>query len=396
MQPFFGFDISNTKPVDPSKIVKNTTTGAVLYDNGPLPVKNQDDWENAVAKIKTAFPKVNSFRMYSTTDPASVAGKDVIYTHLANALPAAKKHDMKVLVGLWSGGVDNTARFSTELEYLDYAVGNFSCSNIAAVSVGNEDMNHINLLRDNYGNPLPPEEVAERKTKTATLLVQQIQSTRELLRKRGCCVPVTHTDTWNEMSDGTFPWLPSVSTSSSSSLGLKANISQLISAVDQAVIANIFPFWSNDTVTNSLNTASDQSSRTLNYTRQFGKDLWLGETGWAIQDPLHVNQYTSDAGALQNYFQSQVGCQLLSGSGTAFYYIDWDQDAPFANRPSFGLWDWQGKPLVDIDCSTWKKEMRIDQALPSFMGGQGYAYKKQETRDEQEISGRSFWSRWWH
>lgn len=67
-----------------------------------------------------------------------------------------------------------------------------------------------------------------------------------------------------------------------------------------------------------------------------------------------------------------MGCQVLQGTGSAFYYADYDQDAP--NRvppiPSFGVLDYNGQPLLDISCRGYKPDMRIKdyEYLPAFMG----------------------------
>ncbi|KAK5078880.1 hypothetical protein LTR64_002702 [Lithohypha guttulata] len=340
MPTFFGFNIANTKPVDP-----------VQFKGKPLPVKATEDWDAALTKIRSVFPSVNAFRIYSTTDENSENGKTVVYKHLENALPAAANQKMSILAGVWSGGVGREARFKQERDALEAAVKTFGCSNIAAVSVGNEDMNDINLM------PLDGNSKKQRKVDTAKLLIKQMDEVRKMLRQNKCCVPVTHTDTWDEWygTAGDFTWLP-----------------KLIAAVDQAVIANIFPFWSNDTVPNSWNSIGFVSKQTLGKAQLYGKDMWLGETGWAMADPGNNNMHGAGQEQLRNYF-NLVGCPVLAGTGTSFYYIDWDEDQVNAGKPSFGLWDWQGQPRIpSLTCSKYKQEMAVTPEMPSFMGGEGF------------------------
>lgn len=61
---------------------------------------------------------------------------------------------------------------------------------------------------------------------------------------------------------------------------------KLIDNVDQAVIANIFPYWSGETPeTDSWSVLTWQSNITMSTARKHGKDLWLGETGYARSQP---------------------------------------------------------------------------------------------------------------
>lgn len=97
---------------------------------------------------------------------------------------------MKIIVGLWSGGAGDTGRFFAELGALQGALYNHGCENIAAVSVGNGD---LETLDSNGSNP-------DAKRVMVDLLLYQIAMTRNLLRQNGCCdIPVTHTDAWDEL-----------------------------------------------------------------------------------------------------------------------------------------------------------------------------------------------------
>ena len=72
----------------------------------------------------------------------------------------------------------------------------------------------------------------------------------------------------------------------------------------------------------------------------------------------------------QDYFE-EFGCGVLAGNGTAFYYVDWDEDAPRNNKPSWGLFDHNGTPRLNLDCSNYKPDTSVvGQAVyPKWLGG---------------------------
>jgi len=253
MQPYFGLNVANTKPFNP--------------DGGSPSFKTEDDWRTTFSLIKGTFPKTNAVRIYSTTDNGKYP--------LMDAIPAAKENNLRILVGVWSGGPTVTARFDQEIQALGQVVDQYGCDNFAAVSVGNEDLNYINVPG------MDTKVMSGQKIATTDLLVDQIGQVRKMLRDKGCCnTPVTHTDTWNELTNKDNPSINKVRPSVLRS-NLELTCNQVIQACDQAVIANIFPYWGNATVIKAWEMAADQSTLTLEAVKQYGKDLWLGETGWA-------------------------------------------------------------------------------------------------------------------
>lgn len=191
MAPFFGLNVVNTKP---------QATGSPPY------FKQPEDWERAFETIKNSFPDTNAVRIYSTTD-VNLTEVGGVVPHLKNALPSAAKYNISILAGVWSGGIWMEKRFQTEIEALEAAVKTHGCDNIAAVSVGNEDLNDINKAFGWLGDA----EKATRKEKTVDILVSQMSQVRQLLRRQGCCdTPVTHADTWNELFNREYPWVEKV------------------------------------------------------------------------------------------------------------------------------------------------------------------------------------------
>lgn len=135
--------------------------------------------------------------MYSTTDGP--------VTHLLNAMPAARRHNLSILVGVWSSG---DGRFEVEKQALEDVIRRHDCDNIAAISVGNEDLNQVNLVNASASDA----EKDSQKQGIAMALVDQISEIRNMTRSLGCCnVPVTHTDTWDEFTNIEKPWVPDVS-----------------------------------------------------------------------------------------------------------------------------------------------------------------------------------------
>lgn len=168
-------NVVNTKPFDPK--------------GQPQGFRTEEDWQTAFKLLKDTFKNINAVRMYSTTDG------DV--HHLMRAIPAAQQNNLSILAGVWSGGLAYEGRFEKELQALEQVVDKYGCGNLAAVSVGNEDLNDIN----HYGIP-NDNDVNAKKEATAKLLVKQMDEVRKLLRQKRCCnTPVTHTETWNELTN---------------------------------------------------------------------------------------------------------------------------------------------------------------------------------------------------
>lgn len=113
-----------------------------------------------------------------------------------------------------------------------------------------------------------------------------------------------------------------------------------------------------------------QVNMTNNAVKRYGKQLWLGETGWPALDNGNHNSHGTNQGVAQKYFD-QIGCQILKGNGTAFYYVDWDEDKKTGTAPAFGLFDFTGKPLMDLSCNNFKPDMRLLDSNPVWFGGRG-------------------------
>ena len=133
---------------------------------------------------------------------------DDVWPHLEHALPAAISHNLSILVGIWTTTIENDTtalhdtRFNDEVRALAKAIDIYGCHNIAAVSVGNEDLNELMLHGRQY-----------LYQATANKLAEQIAQVRWMMRSKSCCVPVTHTDTWNTLQNASEPYVATVSIS---------------------------------------------------------------------------------------------------------------------------------------------------------------------------------------
>lgn len=78
--------------------------------------------------------------------------------------------------------------------------------------------------------------------------------------------------------------------------------------------------------------------------------------------------YGTNDSCAQAYFDA-VGCPILGGVPGyryGFYYVDWDEDAPKNGKPAFGLFNYQGKALLDIsNCQA----AHLNRTLSSPMTG---------------------------
>lgn len=182
MPAYFGFNMVNQKPHP----VNTTSAG----------FKAAEDWAIAFEVLRSTFPKINAVRMYSTMDPTGNGN----CPHLENALEALGTSgvDLKILAGVWSDNYNTAGRFSAELDALDKAIAHHGCDRIFAVSVGNEDLERVKLLG------------ADVQTQMVDKLVYEMEQVREVLRNHTCCIPVTHTDTYNEIRTTSNPWVAKV------------------------------------------------------------------------------------------------------------------------------------------------------------------------------------------
>lgn len=124
-------------------------------------------------------------------------------------MPAARANNLSILAGVWSsdGTIGDFARFNIERDALEKVFQDFGCKNIAAISVGNEDLNSVNL---NYASSSESDK-NEKKQNVTDMLLNQISQIRNLTRDNHCCnIPITHTDTWNEFSNTSNAWIPQV------------------------------------------------------------------------------------------------------------------------------------------------------------------------------------------
>lgn len=137
---------------------------------------------------------------------------------------------------------------------------------------------------------------------------------------------------------------------------------------------NILPYWQQvEGLEGAYGLFRNNSGRVLNTTTLYGKDVWLGETGWPSSDENVTTRNTNNLASPENakqYFD-KIGCQVLLGSGSGFYYVDWDQDAARAGQAQFELLDTEGNALnkIDTTCAGFVAEQNLESWVPKFAGG---------------------------
>lgn len=139
-------------------------------------------------------------------------------------------------------------------------------------------------------------------------------------------------------------------------------------------MVNIFPYWEQaKDLKEAYTLFRDHARQVLDTAKPHGKDVWLGETGWPSSDVGATARNTNNLASSDNakqYFD-KIGCQMLRGNGSGFYYVDWDQDAPASGKPHFGLLDTAGNVLNNIDatCAAFRAEPGVPSGVPKFAGG---------------------------
>lgn len=125
--------------------------------------RTQAQWEYGFNKMKSLPGGFASVRVFASSDCNT----------LTNAVPAAIKTGVKILVGVWT---ENSAHYGAEKAALKAAINAHGSSWIVAISVGSEDL--------------------YRKDTDANTLAQQIYDVRSMVRALGVNAQVGHVDTW--------------------------------------------------------------------------------------------------------------------------------------------------------------------------------------------------------
>lgn len=119
----------------------------------------------------------------------------------------------------------------------------------------------------------------------------------------------------------------------------------------------------------------NQAGFILNMTMAVGKDLWLAGTGWPRADGNTTGQNVSKPGHAKQYFNT-IECQVLSGTGSGFFYEDWAPDASLQQNQQLSLIDMNGNALdgLDFSCSGFVPNKSILPWVPKVAGGQGTVF----------------------
>lgn len=250
------------------------------------------DWEKAFNTIKSFPGNFTSARLYASSDCNT----------LANAVPAAIKTGMTILVGVWTE--DNT-HYEAEKQALLTAIQQHGSDWILAVSVGSEDL--------------------YRGDTDASTLASQINDVRGMLWALGAgSKQVGHVDTWTA-------WVDSANTA-------------VIEASD--FLGNdAYAYFEGDSIDNGA--ASDAYWAAVERVRNVsqGKWVWTTETGWP-QSGATIGNAVPSVNALQTFWW-QVACSSFD----SLHFFWYDLDDLTAN-PKFAVIDSNYDPIIDMTCGS--------------------------------------------
>jgi len=139
-------------------------------------------------------------------------------------------------------------------------------------------------------------------------------------------------------------------------------------------MVSIFPYWEQvATLEDAYSVFRSHFGQVFTSTLPYGKDIWLGGTGWPSNDANVADRNPNNVASPENakqYFDT-IGCQVLNGNGSGFYHVDRDQHATASARPQFGLLDVAGNVLngIDTTCAAFSPQPDPPIWLPKFAGG---------------------------
>ena len=254
--------------------------------------KAESNWELNFNAIKSLPGDFSNARLYAASDCDT----------LANAVPAAIKTQVGILVGIWT---EDAGHYAAEKTALQSALNTYGSSWIAGVSVGSEDL--------------------YRGDTSVAALALQVTEIRGILSAAGANVPVGHVDTWTAWVSGGNPTM------------------DLVEVVDFLGM-DAYPYFQS-TEDNTIANAYDEFFAAYNATVAIaqGKPVWVTETGQPYQGATYGQSVASVDNA-QTYWK-EVGCQLFSEYNTFWYTL-----RDYYSTPSFGVVDVNFNPIFDLTC----------------------------------------------
>jgi len=270
---------------------KGFNLGANLPGNGAC--KQQGDWERDFATMANLPGGFTSARLYASSDCNT----------LANAVPAALAHGVKLLVGVWA---EDGNHYDAEKQALLNAINTFGHDWILAVSVGSEDL---------YRADTHDEQLAQQIYDVRGMLTTVIPSDQ--------MPQVGHVDTWTA-------WV--------------TNATETIKASD-FIGTDGYPYFQSTGIDDAHNTfwsSVDAVRNTVNSVHP-GAWVWIAETGWPVSGDQVGNAQASTQNA-QTYW-NEVACEAFN-SGHTFWYTLQD----YTSSPSFGVLDANYNPIYNLQC----------------------------------------------
>jgi len=265
----------------------NTATGAC---------KTQQDWDADFIAIRSWNKGFNAIRLFAASDCNT----------LANAVPAAKSHGLKLLVGIWA--TDGT-HYGNEKAALLSAIKAHGTSWIVAVSVGSEDL---------YRGDISPQNLAN-----------EIYDVRGMVHQFNSGIQVGHTDTWTAWVNG-------------------AN--DVVTRASDFILMDGYPYWQGATISNANQVFFQSLTDTRNHVNAVkpGIQVWIGETGWPSVGDIFNAAVPSRPNA-QKYWK-YVACQVFK-EANVFWFTAFD--TPTASpkvEQGFGVAYYNRQLKISLDC----------------------------------------------
>lgn len=265
--------------------------------------KVQSDWEADLKTIKGVNAASNIVRTYSASDCDTA--KEI--------LPAAKKEEFKVILGVWP---DYDESFALDEAALVKYTPNYK-DQVYAITVGSET-----LYRGNFTGP----ELLTRINK---------------IKKALPGFKVGTADSWNKYQDGTAD--------------------ALITGGVDILLTNGFSYWQGQTDANATASFFDDIMQAFGHIQALQGDrdieLWVGETGWPTGGSKYQAAVPSVSGAL-NYWKKAI-CGITKWGVNAFYFEAFDepwkpksvgQDGSVADETHWGAFNADRTSKFSLDC----------------------------------------------
>jgi len=236
-----------------------------------------------------------------------------------SAIPAAIASNTTLLLGLWASG----DTFASEIIALKAAIAKYGDQGlgdlVTGISVGSEDLYRNSALSQANDGGIGQD------PNTLISYISQVRKTIAGTVLSGASIG--HVDTWDAWTNGTT--------------------APVIAALDWLGVDE-YPYWQT-TDGNSVENSAALFTKAIDATKAVaaGKDIWVTETGWAVNGPTEGDALAGKSQA--KAYWDAVGCDLLFGKVNTYWFTLSETGA----SPDFSLSDTTSNttPLFDLTCA---------------------------------------------